>query len=164
MTFELKMLSTWLRLDHRKLLWTLDTYNISFLLNELLKSYSSLYFTTFYMKWICHTLELQIGYIRYNTTLKNLEALQKWRDAQFSKFLTSSHCNSFWTTSSTGFVRSIFRSLFDYITNTTSFQKSHVFNTSCIEINTAFAIFNNKGFGNFKVKPNHTVHLKKGCG
>ena len=29
--------------------------------------------------------------------------------------------------------------------------------TSCIETNTLFAIFNNKGLGNFKVRPNHNA-------
>ena len=33
--------------------------------------------------------------------------------------------------------------------------KRHICNAT--EINTLFAIFNNKGMGNFKVRPNHTM-------
>ena len=39
----------------------------------------------------------------------------------------------------------------------TNFLKSPFSNTSCIEINTLFAIFNNKGLGNVKVRPNHNI-------
>ena len=39
----------------------------------------------------------------------------------------------------------------------TKFLKGRICNTHCIEINTLFAIFNNKELGNFKVRPNHST-------
>ena len=51
----------------------------------------------------------------------------------------------------------IFRSLFEDTKVTTKFPKRHFCNTSCIKMNTLFAIFNNKGLGNFKVRPTHTM-------
>ena len=51
--------------------------------------------------------------------------------------------------------RTIFRRLSEDTKITTSFPKRHICNT--IEINTLFAIFNNKELGNFKVRPNHTI-------
>ena len=47
------------------------------------------------------------------------------------------------------------RTLFEDTKITTRFQKRHICKT--IEINTLFAILKNKGLGNFKVRPNHTV-------
>ena len=49
------------------------------------------------------------------------------------------------------FASTIFWSLFEDTTIPTKFLKSHICNTPCIEINTLFAIFNNKELGNFKV-------------
>ena len=54
------------------------------------------------------------------------------------------------------FVRPIFQSLFEDTTITTNFLKSHIFNTSGIEIHTLFAIFNSKELRNFKVRPTHS--------
>ena len=53
--FELKILSIWLRLSKKAHMNVRDTYKISFLFNEQLKSYSSLYFTAFSSKSLCHT-------------------------------------------------------------------------------------------------------------
>ena len=47
------------------------------------------------------------------------------------------------------------RTLFEDTKITTRFQKRQICKT--IEINTLFAILNNKGLGNFKVRTNHTV-------
>ena len=55
------------------------------------------------------------------------------------------------------FASTIFWSLFEDTTIPTKFLKSHICNTPCIEINTLFAIFNNKELGNFKVRPNHST-------
>ena len=46
-------------------------------------------------------------------------------------FLTNSHCNIFSTTSATELVRTIFQSLFE---SNTIILKSHICNSSCIEI------------------------------
>ena len=46
----------------------------------------------------------------------------------------------------------IFRMLFENTKITTRFPKRYICNT--IESNTLFVIFNNKGLGNFKVRPN----------
>ena len=73
----------------------------------------------------------------------------------FSLFLTNYYCKMFWITSSTN--RTIFRSLFEDTKITTKFPKRHIYNTSCIEINTLFAIFINKGLANFKVRPNYNI-------
>ena len=51
--------------------------------------------------------------------------------------------------------RAIFRRLFEDNKITTRFPKRHICST--FEINTLFAIFNNKELGNFKVRPSHTV-------
>ena len=75
----------------------------------------------------------------------------------FSLFLINFHCNVFWTTSATEFVRTVFRSLIEGSTITTKFLKCHICNTSCIEINTLFAICNSNCLGNFKVGPNHVI-------
>ena len=50
--FELKILSIWLRLSKKAHMNVRDTYKQ---LNEQLKSYSSLYFTAFSSKSLCHT-------------------------------------------------------------------------------------------------------------
>ena len=39
----------------------------------------------------------------------------------------------------------------------TNFLKIHICNTSYVEINMLFAIFNNKGSGSFKVRSNHST-------
>ena len=52
---------------------------------------------------------------------------------------------------------SVFLSLHQDTTITTNFLKSHICKTSCIEIYTLFAIFNNKELGNTKVRPAHTI-------
>ena len=82
----------------------------------------------------------------------------------FSLFLTNFHCNIFWTTSAEEFVKTIFLSLFEDTTITTNFPKSHICNTSYIEINTLFAIFNNKGLRNFKIRPNHCILKRMDAG
>ena len=43
-----------------------------------------------------------------------------------------------------------------YICNTLQIYVLQIY-TSCIETNTLFAIFNNKGLENFKVRPNHNA-------
>ena len=48
------------------------------------------------------------------------------------------------------FIRTNFQSFFEDTTITANFLKGRICNTSCIEINTLFAIFN-------KVRPNHTM-------
>ena len=53
--FELKILSIWLRLSKKAHMNVRDTYEISFLFNEQLKSYSSLYFTALSSESLCHT-------------------------------------------------------------------------------------------------------------
>ena len=55
------------------------------------------------------------------------------------------------------FVRPIFQSLFEYTTLTDNFLKSHICNTSCTEIHTLFAIFNNNELRNFKVGTTHSI-------
>ena len=77
-----------------------------------------------------------------------------------NKSLTNFYCNIFWTTSAAEFVGIIFRSLFQYITVVANFQKNLVCDTSYIEINAFFAIFNNKESENFKVRPSYSI-LKK---
>ena len=77
-----------------------------------------------------------------------------------NKSLTNFYCNIFWTTSAAEFVGIIFRSLFQYITVAANFQKNLVCDTSYIEINAFFAIFNNKESENFKVRPSYSI-LKK---
>ena len=57
----------------------------------------------------------------------------------------------------TEFVKTIFRSLFEDTTITTNFLKSHICNASYIEINNNITIFNNKGLGNCKARPNHSI-------
>ena len=52
-------------------------------------------------------------------------------------------------------IRTIFWRLFKDTKITIRFPKRHICNA--IEINTFSAIFNNKGLGNFKVRPNHTI-------
>ena len=44
------------------------------------------------------------------------------------------------------FVRPMFQSLFEDTTVTTNFLKGHICSTSCIEIHTLFALFNNNEF------------------
>ena len=55
------------------------------------------------------------------------------------------------------FVRTIFWSLFDDTPIIPNFLKTHISNTSFIEINALFATYNNKRFGNFKVRPNYSI-------
>ena len=50
-------------------------------------------------------------------------------------------------------VRPIFHSFFEDTTVTENILKSRICNTSCIEIYTLFAIFNNKELRNFKGRP-----------
>ena len=73
------------------------------------------------------------------------------------KFLTNFRCNIFWPTNTTEFLRPIFQSLFVDTTVTINFLKSHIFSTSCIEIHTLFAIFNNKELRNFKVRQTYSI-------
>ena len=80
--------------------------------------------------------------------------LQVWPTVQFLTILTNSYCNIFWTTSDAEFFRTIFQSLFEDTTITNKFLKC---NTSCIEINTLFTIFNNKELGNCKVRPSYSI-------
>ena len=47
--------------------------------------------------------------------------------------------------------------LFEDAKVTNKFLDSHIFNTSCIEINTLFATFNNTELGNFNLKPTHSI-------
>ena len=49
------------------------------------------------------------------------------------------------------------RRLLEDTTITNKVLKSHICNTSCIEINRVFAIFNKKRLGNLKVRPNHKI-------
>ena len=51
------------------------------------------------------------------------------------------------------FFRTIFQSLFEDTTITTIFLKNHISNIFLVEFDTFFAIFNNKGFENWKTKP-----------
>ena len=55
------------------------------------------------------------------------------------------------------FVRTFSQGLFENTTITINLLKIHKCNTSCIEINALFAIFNNKGLGSLKVRPNHLM-------
>ena len=97
----------------------LDIYKILFQLNEPLKNYGSLYFTTFSISSICHTF-VNIG-TTWLSWLKPFSkaflkkyylqnfittswALQKWWYAQvFRLFLTNFYCNIFWTTNATNY-------------------------------------------------------------
>ena len=54
-------------------------------------------------------------------------------------------------------VRPIFHSFFEDTTMTDNILKSRIYNTSCIEIYTLFAIFNNKELRNFKGRPTHSI-------
>ena len=54
-------------------------------------------------------------------------------------------------------VRPIFHSFFEDTTMTDNILKSRIYNTSCIEIYTLFAIFNNKELRNFKGRPAHSI-------
>ena len=47
--------------------------------------------------------------------------------------------------------------MFEDTTITTKILKSHICDTSCIEINTLFAIFNDKELRNFKVRAAHRI-------
>ena len=109
------------------------------------------------LSWLSLFSKTFIKTIAFENFIANSLALQKWRGVQFLTFLTNSYCNIFWTTSATEFVRTIFRGLFEDTTITTNFLKSHICNTSCIKINAFFAILNNKGLENFKVRPNHSI-------
>ena len=62
------------------------------------------------------------------------------------------------------FVRTIFQFFFEDITITTNFRKSHICKKSCIQINALFAIFKNIELGNWKVRPNHTIHKGMNAG
>ena len=55
-----------------------------------------------------------------------------------------------------GLFYEVFRENTEDTTSTINFLKSHI-NTSCIEIITLFAIFSDKGLGNFKLRPNYSV-------
>ena len=72
-------------------------------------------------------------------------------------FLTNFRCNIFWSTNTMESVRPVFQSLFEDTIITTNFLKSHICSTSCIEIHTLFAIFNNKELGHFKVRSTHSI-------
>ena len=130
----------------------MDTYKISFLFNKPLKNYDSLYFATFFMKWICHTLEaleqhtlnwlnsfskafLKIYY--FPNLIATTCILKKWLTAQFLTIF-----NNIATSFEPQVLRTIFWSLFKYIKNNTRFPKRHICST--IEINTSFSIFSNK--------------------
>ena len=47
--------------------------------------------------------------------------------------------------------------MFEETTITTKLPTNHICYTYCIGINALFAIFNNKGLGNFEVKSNHSI-------
>ena len=55
------------------------------------------------------------------------------------------------------FVRSMFQSLFEDTTVTPNFLKIRICDKSCIKTDILFAIFNNKEFGNFKIRLSHGV-------
>ena len=55
------------------------------------------------------------------------------------------------------FDRPILQTLFEDTKITTNFLKSHIFNTSCIEIQTLFDISNKKELRKFKVRPAHSI-------
>ena len=116
-----------------------DAYKILFLFNKTLKSYGLLYFTTFCMKLILRALELYM-------------AIQKGRAAQFlttfNKFSLQHLLNHKWYVLFLEGCLKIPKLL-------PGSQKRHICNN--IEINTLFAIFNNKGLENIKVRPNHTI-------
>ena len=108
------------------------------------------------LSWLSLFSKTFIKTIAFENFIANSLALQKWRGVQFLTFLTFL-LQHLWTTSATEFVRTIFRGLFEDTTITTNFLKSHICNTSCIKINAFFAILNNKGLENFKVRPNHSI-------
>ena len=136
----------------------LDTCKPSF--NKPLKNYAPLYFTIFSMKSICYTFVTKVIEIIFqkfskDTLLSKISLPHSWPfksdgPFNFQLFLISSHCNIFWTTGATEFVKNIFWDCFEDTTVTTNFLKSNICNTSCIEINKLYAIFNNKELGNFK--------------
>ena len=55
------------------------------------------------------------------------------------------------------FVWPMLQSLFEDTEITTTFVKSHICSISCIEINTFFALLNNKELRDFKVRPSHSI-------
>ena len=62
------------------------------------------------------------------------------------------------------FLRTIFQILFEVTKIITKFLKSHIRSTSCIEINTLFAIFNNEGLGTFEFRRNRSILNGMGAG
>ena len=131
-----------------------------FLFNEPLKIYGSLYFTTFSVKPIpLQALELHRLSWLSPFSKAFIKIYYFWNFSKLcSLALQNSHYSIFWTTSATEFFRNIFQSFFEDTIITTNFLKCHLYNTSFIEINTLFIIFNNKGLGNFKVRQNHSIH------
>ena len=55
------------------------------------------------------------------------------------------------------FARPIFQGSFEDTTITTTFLNSYICKTSCTEIHTLFAIFNNEELRNFKVRTTHSI-------
>ena len=116
---------------------------------------SSPYFTTFSMKSILHIFAgLEVKWAKLFEPTTTYLALKKQRGKDYL-FLTDLHCSIFWTRNATVFVRNIFWCLFKYAMITSNFPKSQVCNTSCVKINTLFAIFNNKGLK--KVRLHHSI-------
>ena len=114
-------------------LQTLELHRLSWL-NSSCKAFIKIYY---FPKFHCHTLAPWKG---TSCSISNY----------FLKILitTSFKRHVLWT---------IFRSLLKDTKITTIFPKRHICSTSCIEMNTLFAIFSNKRLGNFKVRPSHPI-------
>ena len=69
----------------------------------------------------------------------------------FKLFLANCYCNIFWTTNAINLFSKPCLKYHNY------YEPSKNFNTSCIEINTLFAIFNNKKMGNFRDGPTQSI-------
>ena len=143
MTFELKMLSTWLM----SLLKDSATLSMESIFRKL----------SYYIGLIDWSHSREVVILRSKISLPHHWPFKS--DGLFNSylFLTNFYCNIFWTTNPMEFVRSIFQSLFEDTTIATNFLKSHICNTLCNETNTLFAIFNNNELRNFKVRPTHSI-------
>ena len=132
----------------------LDIYKSSFLFDESLKSYGSLYFTTFLMKSICHTIA---SFGTPQTKLIEPVFQRFYKDVLLSKIAVSLALQK-GRNNATSFESQVLRkslglfseALFEYITVRTNFLKNLICSTFCVKLSTFSAIFNNKRFGNFK--------------
>ena len=138
----------------------LVTYKILFLFNESLKSCSSLYFSTFSVKPICHGLGLSKAFITiYYFPKSHCHILGP------SKMTRCSIFNCFWqiliaTTFEPQALRILLGLFFEacYHSYRKLPKKSYLhIEINCIEINTLFAILNKKQLRSSKVRSNHDI-------